>query len=115
MRVTMRISRCVLTLTVLLLLLLLEGCSTVRAPNIVVPLTPPAPPKITKPIRVALVLGGGGARGFAHVGVIKALQQAGVPIDLVVGTSAGSLMGAVFASDPNWHHLEKVALSHHPE
>ena len=47
---------------------------------------------------VGLVLGGGGARGSAHVGVIKALEEMRVPIDCVVGTSMGSLVGALYAS-----------------
>ena len=42
---------------------------------------------------VGLVLGGGGARGIAHIGVIQALEEAGIPIDIVGGTSIGSLMG----------------------
>jgi NTE family protein len=48
---------------------------------------PPPPPKIKKAPVVALVLGGGGARGYAHLGVIKVLEQAHIPIQLIVGTS----------------------------
>jgi len=48
--------------------------------------------------RVALVLGGGAARGAAHVGVIRALTEAGVPIDLILGTSMGSLIGGLYAA-----------------
>eukprot|EP00794_Sanderia_malayensis_P015962 gene15962-17568_t len=48
---------------------------------------------------VGLVLGGGGARGFAHVGIIKALEEAGIPIDMVGGTSMGSFIGALYAED----------------
>lgn len=47
---------------------------------------------------VGLVLSGGGARGFAHLGVVRALREAGIPIDLVGGTSIGSIMGAAVAS-----------------
>jgi NTE family protein len=50
---------------------------------------------------VALVLGGGAFHGMAHVGVIKVLEDAGVPIDLIVGTSAGSMVGAMYASYPH--------------
>ena len=50
------------------------------------------------PIEVALVLGGGGARGMAHVGVLEVLQKEGIPIDLIVGCSAGSLVGALYAN-----------------
>lgn len=52
------------------------------------------PKKIKK---VGLALGGGGARGCAHIGVIKALQEAGIPIDFVAGTSIGALIGGIFA------------------
>ncbi|ODH14056.1 lysophospholipase NTE1 [Paracoccidioides brasiliensis] len=48
---------------------------------------------------VGLVLGGGGARGIAHVGVIKALEEAGVPIDIIGGTSIGAFIGALYARD----------------
>jgi NTE family protein len=48
--------------------------------------------------KIGLALSGGGARGFAHVGVLKALTDNGIPIDLVAGTSAGSFVGGAFAS-----------------
>jgi NTE family protein len=92
-------------------ILSLAGCAHVPPPNISIPMTQPLPPNISKPVRVALVLGGGGARGFAHVGVIKQLQQAGVPIDLIVGTSVGSLVGAIYANNPHWQSLERTVLS----
>jgi NTE family protein len=44
---------------------------------------------------VALVLGGGGLRGYAHIGVLRALEEAGIRPDIVVGTSAGALVGAI--------------------
>lgn len=50
---------------------------------------------------VGVVLGGGGARGFAHVGVLKALEEAGIPVDLVGGTSMGAFISALYARDPN--------------
>eukprot|EP00112_Aurelia_sp_Birch-Aquarium-sp1_P004396 Seg1497.1 transcript_id=Seg1497.1/GoldUCD/mRNA.D3Y31 product="Patatin-like phospholipase domain-containing protein 7" protein_id=Seg1497.1/GoldUCD/D3Y31 len=50
---------------------------------------------------IGLVLGGGGARGFAHVGIIKALEEAGIPIDMVGGTSMGAFIGALYAEDAN--------------
>lgn len=56
--------------------------------------------------KVALVLGGGAARGFAHVGVLRALEQEKIPIDMIVGTSVGSLIGAIYASTPNSFELE---------
>ncbi|KAI9845568.1 MAG: phosphatidylcholine and lysophosphatidylcholine phospholipase [Sclerophora amabilis] len=48
---------------------------------------------------VGLVLGGGGARGIAHVGVIRALEESGIPIDIIGGTSIGSFIGALYARD----------------
>ncbi|MFH0887478.1 MAG: patatin-like phospholipase family protein [bacterium] len=47
--------------------------------------------------KVGLVLSGGGARGIAHIGVIKALHDAGIPIDMISGTSAGALVGSILA------------------
>jgi len=59
--------------------------------------------------KVALVLGGGAARGFAHVGVIRVLEQEKIPIDLIVGTSVGSLIGALYADKGNSFDLELIA------
>lgn len=61
--------------------------------------------------RIALVLGGGAARGFAHVGVIRALEQEHIPIDMIVGTSVGSLIGAMYASNANSFELEWTAFT----
>ncbi len=55
------------------------------------------------------MLGGGGARGFAHVGVIRVLEQEKIPIDLIVGTSAGSLIGALYADVKDSFELESIA------
>jgi NTE family protein len=57
-------------------------------------------------VRVALVLGSGGVRGMAHVGAIEELVKAGVPIDLIVGCSVGSLVGALYADNPCLEHLK---------
>ncbi len=46
---------------------------------------------------MALVLGGGGAKGMAHVGVLKVIERAGIPIDMICGTSIGSLVGGLYA------------------
>ncbi len=61
--------------------------------------------------RVGLVLGGGAARGFAHVGVIRVLEREKIPIDLIVGTSVGSLVGAIYADKKNSFELEWTAFS----
>lgn len=60
-------------------------------------------------MKVALVLGGGGARGFAHVGVIRVLEQEKIPVDLIVGTSVGSLIGALYADTRDAFALEAAA------
>jgi len=57
--------------------------------------------------RVALVLSGGGARGFAHVGVLKALEAAQVPVDMIVGTSMGAIIGGLYASGMRADELER--------
>lgn len=77
-------------------ILFFVGCSSVRPPKIVVPITEPKPVKYGH-IRLALVLGGGGARGLAHVGVLEVLEENEIPIDLIVGCSAGSMVGALYA------------------
>ncbi len=59
--------------------------------------------------RVALVLGGGAARGFAHIGVIRILEQERIPINMIVGTSVGSLIGAIYAATPDSLDLEITA------
>lgn len=58
--------------------------------------------------KVALVLGGGGTRGCAHIGAVKVLQQAGVPIDFVVGSSMGSVVGGLFAAGCSVDQIEKM-------
>ncbi len=59
---------------------------------------------------IGLALGGGAARGFAHIGVIKILEAQGIVPDLVVGTSAGSLVGALYAAGNNGYALQKMAI-----
>jgi NTE family protein len=73
------------------------------------PARPPAAPP--KPLRIGLALGGGAARGFAHIGVIKALEARGLQFDLVCGTSAGSVVGALYASGMSGLQINKLALT----
>jgi NTE family protein len=67
---------------------------------------PPAP----APLRIGLALGGGAAKGFAHIGVIKALEAQGVAIEIVAGTSAGSVVGALYAAGLSGFELQKLAM-----
>jgi NTE family protein len=92
-------------------LALLAACSTAPKPQPPDPV-PPAPVAVPKaPPRVGLALGGGAARGFAHVGVIQVLEEAGIQPTLVVGTSAGSLVAALYASGRNGQQLQSVAMN----
>lgn len=75
------------------------------------PATPPVPAAPAKPLRIGLALGGGAARGFAHIGVIKALEARGLQADLICGTSAGSVVGALYASGMNGIAINKLALT----
>lgn len=76
-------------------------------------MTPAAtmPAAIVEPPSVALVLGGGGAKGFAHVGVIKVLEENGITPTLIVGTSIGSVIGSLYASGYSAAQLEQLALT----
>ena len=60
---------------------------------------------------VALVLGSGGARGYAHIGVIQVLEQQGIYPDFIVGTSAGSIVGSIYASGKTANELRDIALN----
>lgn len=63
-----------------------------------------------RPARVAVVLGAGASRGFAHIGVLKILESNQVPIHMIVGTSAGSFVGSLYAHGFNAFQLQKIAL-----
>ncbi len=90
----------------------LAGCQTPPiAPPTTPPASPPATPKPPRPPRIGLALGGGAARGFAHIGVIQVLEEAGIRPDLVVGTSAGSLVTALYAAGRHGTELARVAMA----
>lgn len=59
-------------------------------------------------MKVGIVLGGGGARGIAHIGVLRVLESAHVPIDLIVGTSAGAIIGSMYAAGKSLDEIEAV-------
>jgi NTE family protein len=93
--------------------LALAGCASVVVP-------PPAHPPRAEPLVpirkvdgpvIAFVLGGGGARGFAHAGALKVLDEAGIQADVVVGTSAGSIFGAIYAGGIRNRALVDAALA----
>jgi len=94
--------------TLLVTAVLLTGClgdgdvGSARLPRYEAPGAASAP-------RVALVLGSGGPRGFAHIGVLKVLEEAGVRADLVVGSSVGAMVGALYASGLDAKTLERMA------
>lgn len=79
---------------------LLNACAT----------TPPGSP-IKRPAKIAVVLGAGAAKGFAHVGVLKILETQKIPIDMIVGTSAGSFVGSLYAYGYDAYTLQGIALS----
>ncbi len=86
----------------LLCSLLLAGCSAFGPEK--------SSPQALKPVKIGLALGGGAARGFAHVGVIKVLEAHDILPDIVVGTSAGAVVGALYAAGNNGFDLQKLAL-----
>lgn len=63
-----------------------------------------------EPVKVALVLGGGGSKGLAHVGVLMELEQAGIHPDLIVGCSSGAIIGALYADQPHVDRLERLLI-----
>jgi len=92
------------------LLLLLAACAT--PPPAVVKPDPPvveSPPAVKKIPKLGLALGGGAARGFAHIGVLQVLEEEGIKPSLVVGTSAGSVVASFYASGKNGQQLQWLA------
>lgn len=86
---------------IILLLLGMTACTA----------TQPPPPVERPPARIALALGGGAARGFAHIGVIKALEAQGISPDIIVGTSAGSVVGALYASGLSGFQIQELSMN----
>ena len=93
------------TAIVILLLLSVTACTGIKATP------PPEPPVVERPpAKIALALGGGAARGFAHIGVIKALEAQGISADIIVGTSAGSVVGALYAAGYNGFQIQELSM-----
>jgi len=96
----------------ILSVLFIAGCTS--APVMAPRSAPPDAatlPAFRKPLKIGLALGGGAARGFAHVGVIAVLEEAGLRPHLVVGTSAGSLVAAIYATGKTSAQLQQTALA----
>ncbi|MES2948803.1 MAG: patatin-like phospholipase family protein [Pseudomonadota bacterium] len=91
----------------------LLGCASppkeAASPPPDIPVVPPVVVAAKIPPRIGLALGGGAARGFAHVGVIQVLEEAGIRPTMVAGTSAGSLVAAFYASGKSGKQLQQVA------
>ena len=96
-------------LSLLLLSCLLTACAGLL-PSAPDSSTVTEPPVATQRLpRIGLALGGGAARGFAHVGVIQVLEESGIKPELITGTSAGSLVAALYASGRNAAQLQRIA------
>ncbi|MBL0731014.1 patatin-like phospholipase family protein [Piscinibacter sp. HJYY11] len=109
---------CFRWLVVMVAMVTLAACQTaptvppVTTPPVVLPPDQPASAPVvipTRPPRIGLALGGGAARGFAHIGVIQVLEEHGIKVDYVTGTSAGSLVAALYASGRNGAALAAMA------
>ncbi len=97
-------------LSIILILLIFTSCVH-RIEYQDVPLKPKEPTRDIYNANIALVLGGGGTKGFAHLGVIEVLEKSNIPIDLIVGTSAGSIVGALYADNANINITKKKFFS----
>jgi len=94
----------------ILLILIITSCSLREAqPPPIIPEVPIQPPP--KPAKIALVLGAGASKGFAHVGVLKILEANKIPIHLIVGTSVGSVVGSLYAYGFNAFDLQKISFA----
>lgn len=92
------------------LIFMLYGCTCVEFSKAEKPYIPPTPKYVqeTQKKRLALILGGGGAKGMAHIGVIEELAKAGIQPDLIIGCSAGAIVGALYAAHPDISSLQQL-------
>jgi len=88
-------------------MVVVSGCSSLSSTSHVLPTQDFTPVKA--PVKLGLALGGGAARGFAHIGVIQILEENGIKPDVVVGTSAGSLVASIYATGKDGKMLQKIA------
>jgi NTE family protein len=103
-----------LSLYGLLMAMALSGCAAYNYTGPDSPVAQTTASSAEPKPRVALVLGSGGPRGYAHIGVLKVLEEAGVQVDMVVGSSVGSLLGAFWAAGYNAAQLDAAARSGGP-
>jgi NTE family protein len=82
----------------------------VQPPQIPPTVPPPSQP-LPKPAKIALVLGAGSSKGFAHIGVIKILEANKVPIHMIIGTSVGSVVGSLYAYGFSAFDLQRLSFS----
>lgn len=61
--------------------------------------------------KIGLALGSGGAKGFAHIGILKVLEEENIPIDYIAGSSMGALVSALYGAGHNWESMERMALA----
>ncbi|MGQ0596137.1 patatin-like phospholipase family protein [Aquabacterium sp.] len=92
----------------------ISACSVFQEPSAPVPPPQPvvvAPKPAPRPPKIGLALGGGAARGFAHIGVLQVLEEQGIKPDLVVGTSAGSVVATLYAAGKTPAELTNMAMT----
>jgi NTE family protein len=92
----------------------LTGCAAFDYTGPDAPQALPLPPRLEPRPRIALVLGSGGPRGYAHIGVLRVLEQAGIEPDLVVGSSVGALIGAFWASGLSAEEIDRMSFEGGP-
>ncbi|HET9664100.1 MAG TPA: patatin-like phospholipase family protein [Burkholderiales bacterium] len=97
-------------LVLLVLSSALASCASSRGAEADPPRSTPLVAVVSDRPLVGLALGGGGARGFAHVGVIKALEQGGIVPDIIAGASSGAIVAALYASGRGGRELEEIAV-----
>ncbi|RAR70721.1 NTE family protein [Paracidovorax anthurii] len=108
----MRLNALLRPLGILSVLAALAACGSAppAGPTARAPATPPSPSPVPA-IKIGIALGGGAAKGFAHIGVIKMLEANGLAPAVVAGTSAGSVVGALYASGMNAFELQEKAVA----
>jgi len=84
----------------MLIVILLNGCAAEKVVQ---------PPIQARPAKIAIVLGAGAAKGFAHIGVLKVLEANKIPLHMIVGTSAGSFVGSLYAYGFSAYQLQKIS------